>query len=239
MGPPGLGGPLTWPTMSTRPPEFLLGHLRPSRIRRDDESLLTGRGEHGLDLGKGVAPFDEQEVNSLGMAIFLASLGMIFGATLAAYGIFRWREGESWTAAEPFRNLLTLALATAVLVTCDLLAAQARRRWSARPVARRCTLVALWLALVYLVVQVWNWIGLVGAALPGDGPKVSMEATLFLVLTFTHAVHVLGGVVANAVVVVRSRDGSGPRRASLELLFRYWRFLTIVWFVLVAVLLAT
>lgn len=225
--------------MSTQPPEFLLGHLRPARIRREDDTLLTGRGELGLDLGKGVAPFDEQEVNSLGMAIFLASLAMIFGATLAAYGIFRWREGESWAAAEPFQNLLTLGLATAVLVACDVLATLARRRWSERVVARRLTLVALGLALVYLVVQVWNWIGLVGAALPGDGPRISMEATLFLVLTFTHAVHVLGGVVANTVVVVRSREGRGPRRASLELLFRYWRFLTIVWFVLVAVLLAT
>lgn len=225
--------------MSTKPPAFLLGHLRPARIRRDDESLLTGRGEHGLDLGKGVAPFDEHEVNSLGMGIFLASLAMIFGATLAAYVIFRWREGESWSAAEPLRNLLTLGIATAVLVACDVLATLARRRWAERPVARRYTLIALGLASVYLVVQVWNWVGLVGVALPGDAPRISMEATLFLVLTFTHAVHVLGGVIANAVVVVRSSDGRGPRRASLELLFRYWRFLTIVWFVLVAVLLGS
>jgi heme/copper-type cytochrome/quinol oxidase subunit 3 len=225
--------------MSTKPPEFLLGHLRPARIRREDETLRTGQGERGLDLGKGVAPFDEQEVNSFGMAIFLASLAMIFGATLAAYGIFRWREGSSWSAAEPFRNVLTLGLATAVLVACDVLATVARRRWSERPLARKLTLIALGLAFVYLVVQVWNWVGLVGAAVPGDGPRISMEATLFLVLTFTHAVHVLGGVVANTVVVVRSSGGRGPRRASLELLFRYWRFLTIVWFVLVAVLLAT
>lgn len=225
--------------MSTKPPAFLLGYLRPARIRRDDETLRTGRGERGLDLGKGVAPFDEQEVNSFGMAIFLASLAMIFGATLAAYGIFRWREGASWSAAEPFRNVVTLGLATVVLVACDVLATVARRRWSERPLARKLTLIALALASVYLVVQVWNWVGLVGAALPGDGPRITMEATLFLVLTFTHAVHVLGGVIANGIVVVRSRDGRGPRRASLELLFRYWRFLTIVWFVIVVVLLAT
>jgi cytochrome c oxidase subunit 3 len=225
--------------MSTRPPEFLLGHLRPSRIRREDETLRTGRGERGQGASEGEAPFDEQEVSSFGMAIFLASLAMIFGATLAAYAIFRWREGTSWTAAEPFRNLLTLGVATAVLVACDVLATLARRRWAQPVVARRLTLGALWLALVYLVAQVWNWVGLVGAALPGDGPKISMEATLFLVLTFTHAAHVLGGVVANTVVVVRSREGRGPRRASLELLFRYWRFLTLVWLVIVAVLVAT
>jgi heme/copper-type cytochrome/quinol oxidase subunit 3 len=225
--------------MSTRPPEFLLGYLRPSRIHRGDGGPLTRRGEHDPDAGDDAAPVDEREVNSLGMAIFLASLTMIFGATLAAYGIFRWREGERWTAAEPFRNLLTLGIATAVLVACDVLATLAKQRWERPPVARRLTLVALGLALVYLVVQVWNWIGLVGAALPGEGPKITMEATLFLVLTFTHAVHVLGGVIANTVVFVGSRGGVGPRRASLELLFRYWRFLTIVWFVIVAVLLAT
>lgn len=209
-------------------------------------SLSTGHGERGpdpahkgLDLGKGVPAFDEHEVNSFGMTLFLASLTMIFGATLAAYGIFRWREGSDWEIAEPSRNLATLALATLVLVTCDVLASVARKRSTERPLARRLTSGSLALAIVYMVVQGWNWIGIVSVALPSEGPRIGMEATLFLVLTFTHAAHVLGGIIANAVVVHRSRDGQGPRQASLELLYRYWRFLTIVWFVIVAVLLAT
>lgn len=234
------GGPTLRPAMSTRPPQFLLGHLRPARIRRDEDGLQTGRGERGLDLGKGAPQVDEHEVNRLGMTIFLASLAMIFGATLVAYAIFRWREGGSWSAAEPVRNVVTLGLATVVLVACDLLAARARRSAGEPATARKLILVALWLALAYLVVQVWNWVGLVGASRSGDGLPISMEATLFLVLTFTHAAHVAGGVVANAVVVVGSRPGRpGPRRAALELLYRYWRFLTIVWIVIVAVLLTT
>lgn len=54
-------------------------------------------------------------------------------------------------------------------------------------------------------------------------------------LTFAHAAHVLGGIVANFVVLYRSRGGDGPRRGALRLLYQYWRFLTIVW---VAVLVA-
>jgi len=230
--------------MSTRAPEGLQAHFRPSRIRKDDQ-LATGHGEShgprggGRDLGKGAPEFDEHEVNTFGMSIFLGSLAMIFGATLAAYGIFRWREGESWTAAEPFRNLLSIALATAALVACDLLVARARRRETAPADARRLTLASLLLALVYMVVQGWNWAALLGAAVPEGGQRISMEATLFLVLTFTHAVHVLGGVIANTVIVVRSRDGRAPRRVALELNYRYWRFLTIVWAVIAVVLIAT
>ncbi|MEZ6017951.1 MAG: hypothetical protein R3F49_22795 [Planctomycetota bacterium] len=225
--------------MSTRPPQFVESHFRPSRIRRDDVTLQTGRGEAGLDLGKGVPEFDEDEVNSFGMAIFLASLVMIFGATLAAYGIFRWREGASWSAAEPLRNVASLTLATVVLVICDVLATRARKRSADLALARRLTGMTLVLASVYLVVQVSSWVLIFRDALPGEGPKLPMEATLFLVLTFTHAVHVLGGIVANAIVYHRSSDGRGPRRVSLDLLFKYWRFLTIVWLVIAAVLLAT
>ncbi len=225
--------------MSTRPSAFFASELRPARIRRDDETLATGRGERTPGRAPEHPAADEDEVHGFGMSIFLASLVMIFGATLAAYGIFRWREGATWDAAEPMRNLVALALATAVLVTCDVLATRARRRDTEPRRARRLTQISLWLATGYLAVQLFNWVQLLQAALPGDGPRVGMEATLFLVLTFTHAVHVLGGVIANAVVVHRSRDGQGPRRVSLEMLFRYWRFLTIVWVVIVAVLVAT
>ena len=105
----------------------------------------------------------------------------------------------------------------------------------------RLTSIRDWLATVYLVVQTWNWWATFASIVPPeDGPRLGMEATLFLMLTFTHAIHVLGGVVADGIVVYRSKqDGVGPRRASLELLFRYWRFLTVVWFVLVAVILGT
>ena len=47
----------------------------------------------------------------------------------------------------------------------------------------------------------------------------------------------VGGVVADAVVLSRSKATNGPREGALVLLVRYWRFLTIVWFVLLAVIL--
>lgn len=225
--------------MSTRPRDLHASHFRPRRIRREDDSLRSGRGEAGLDLGKGVSPHDELELNRLGMAVFLGSLVMIFGTTLAAYGIFRWREGETWRVSEPFGNLLALGLATVVLVACDVFATRALKRYAEPAAARRLTQYGFLLALGYLLVQGWNWAALLRETLPGDGPKVTMEVTLFLVLTFTHAAHVLGGVIANGVVVYRSRVGGGPRRASLDLLYRYWRFLTIVWVVIAAVLIFT
>ncbi len=170
----------------------------------------------------------------LGMKLFLASLTMIFGATFVAYGIFRWRERAEWDSIVETPELLGLAGTTILLVIADIASMRALKKVESRAEAWRLTMVTLVFALIYMVVQGIAWVPLleqVGERVNGGivGGTLTHAGGLFLMLTFAHAVHVLGGIISNIVVLVRSTKGRGPARDSLRMLCGYWRFLTVMW----------
>ncbi|WP_145200539.1 hypothetical protein [Planctomycetes bacterium Poly30] len=171
---------------------------------------------------------------AFGMKLFLASLTMIFGATFVAYGIFRWRERDDWESILDSRELMTLAAATVLLVVADIASMRALKKADTRAAASKLTLIGAIFASAYMVVQGISWVPLlsqVGERINGSivGGTLKHAGGLFLMLTFAHAVHVFGGVVANVTVLLRSKDGKGPHRDSLRMLYAYWRFLTVMW----------
>lgn len=166
---------------------------------------------------------------SLGMSLFLFSLGMFFAAACVAFLWVRLR-GESWQPGLARGQAAGLALASACLLGCDAAVLRARR--SANGAARRRLSLALALGLLYGAVQTWNWIAL-APALRGEQ---ELEAFTFIVLTSLHAAHVVGGL--GHLGFLRLRRGS-PSTTELLLTARYWRFLSCVWLALVALLLAS
>lgn len=194
----------------------------------------AGAGARGVDASE--IPASESEVLGLGMKLFLASLTMIFGATFAAYGIIWWRSKDTWEGAVDSGEVTRLAVATLLLVVADLAAARAYRSGAGTKVAFNSTRLTLITALIYVVVQTISWIPLIAQGDPqGDG-TLRMEGFLFLMLTLAHAAHVLGGVVANGIVLARSTGGRGPQAGSLQMLYQYWRFLTVMWVLVLALL---
>ena len=178
---------------------------------------------------------------AFGMKLFLASLTMIFGATFVAYGIFRWRERVEWERILTTREILGLAAATLLLVVADVASMRALKKADTRAAARKLTMVTAVFASTYMVVQGLSWVPLlsqVGERINGSivGGTLKHAGGLFLMLTFAHALHVFGGIVANAVVLARSADGRGPHRDSLRMLYSYWRFLTVMWIAVLALL---
>ena len=190
---------------------------------------------------RGVAPQDEAateaEVLGFGMKLFLASLTMIFGATFVAYGIIWWRNRVGWEGAVDTGEVLGLAAATILLVAADVGAMRAFKKVPDRAPARKLTRFTAITASLYLVVQTISWVPLLAQADPRGG-ELRMEGFLFLMLTFAHAAHVLGGIVANVIVDVRSAPDGGPGRGALQMLYQYWRFLTAMWVFVLAMLLA-
>ena len=83
--------------------------------------------------------------------------------------------------------------------------------------------------MVYLGVQSLSWLPILERVDRRTGGDLRMEEVLFLMLTFAHAVHVLGGVIANGIVLGKADSDGGPRRNTLRMLYQYWRFLTVVW----------
>jgi cytochrome c oxidase subunit 3 len=191
------------------------------------ESGDPRRGREGEIPGAGV----------LGMGIFLGTLSVLFLASIAGYLIVR-TKAAAWPPPGMPRLPNGLWLATGLLlagsVTVHL--ALARIRLGQRTAAVRWLVATTTVAVLFLVVQAWNWWGLIAAKMTAT--TKNLYAFTFFMLTGLHAAHVIGGVILLAVVTARAakgRYGSG-RHGGITYAAMYWHFLDVVWIVLFAVL---
>ena len=173
----------------------------------------------------------------LGMWIFLATLSMLFLASIAGYLVVRLKA-PAWPPPGMPRLPSGLWLSTGLLlagsVTVHL--ALLRVRLGQRTATVRYLLATTGLALAFLLVQTWNWWGLIAAKMTAT--TKNLYAFTFFMLTGLHAAHVIGGVILLAIVTARAakgRYGSG-RHGGVTYAAMYWHFLDAVWIVLFAVL---
>jgi cytochrome c oxidase subunit 3 len=173
----------------------------------------------------------------LAMAVFLASLSVLFLASLVAYAVVRL-GAPSWLPPGTTLPRVSLLRSTLLLALCSVAIQRglnAIRRGDGVRLGRNLY-AGLGLATAFLVSQVDCWMGLFAA---GVVHTHSLYGFAFLMLTGLHALHVLGGVVALIVVVVAAhrRAYSWARYAGVRHTVTYWHFLGVVWLVLVGVLL--
>lgn len=152
-------------------------------------------------------------VGSFGFRLLLASLGVLFLASLVSVW---WLADDPalWPDGPP-------PLPQGLWISTALLAALS---WTMRG---RHVAMGFGLSLLFLAAQAWNWVAMAGE-LP-QGAK-SLYAFHFYALTFLHAVHVVGGVAWHAVVLAR------PTERAWRLVETYWHFLGVVWVLLLATL---
>jgi len=174
----------------------------------------------------------------LGMWILLATLGMLFGASIAGYLVVRLRAPE-WPPPGMPRLPAGLWLTTLVIgassVAIGRAVASIRLGESTR--ATRWLWTTLGLGVLFLVSQTINWWGLVTANFTAR--TKNLYAFTFYMLTGLHAAHVVAGLILLVVVGLRAsrgRYGSG-HYAGITYAAMYWHFLGAVWVVLFAVLL--
>lgn len=172
----------------------------------------------------------------MGMWVLLASLAVLFVASIVGFLVVRLRA-EAWPPPGMPRLPGGLWFATLVIVCCSVaihLALVSIRRG-------QITETKVWLAatfalgILFLAVQGINWYGLIQRAVTA---KTNLYAFTFFMLTGLHAAHVVGGLIPLGVVVakaVRERYGSGNHPGILYMAM-YWHFLDVVWIVLLAVL---
>jgi heme/copper-type cytochrome/quinol oxidase subunit 3 len=164
---------------------------------------------------------------ALGLWLFLASEVMLFGALFSAVALLRAVDAR-WSDPGAQFNLAIGLFHTAVLV-CGTACV-----WRARTQPRR----AVWLfastllALVFLATKTAEYLAEFSAGLrPADNTFLAMYFTL----TGCHALHVVGGLVANLWVM------AGLRRAPVALssgriwaMSMYWTFVDVVWLLVFA-----
>jgi cytochrome c oxidase subunit 3 len=176
----------------------------------------------------------------VGLGVFLAVATSLFALTVCAY-FMRMMAGDWRTFVFP----TVLWLNTGMLILSDL----AMR--SARGAARRSDLerVRLGLAaagfcsLAFLVGQIWAWqqlnaSGYFGGADAWSAIAATPANSFFYLFTALHGAHVLGGLWFWATTTRRAWRSKDAARVliSVELCTVYWRYLLLVWLVLLALL---
>ena len=174
----------------------------------------------------------------LGMWIFLATLGMLFAASIGGYLAVRLRAPE-WPPPGMPRLPRGLWITTLVIVACSVTISRAVAsiRLGQTTRSSRWLVTTFWLGVLFLVAQSVNWWGLVMANVTAR--TKNLYAFTFYMLTGLHAAHVVGGLILLGVVAVRARRGryGSGQHAGITYAAMYWHFLDAVWVLLFGVLL--
>ena len=161
----------------------------------------------------------------LGIWWFLASEIVIFGGLISCYLLFRWRHPE-WGAEAHHTINAAGAFNTLVLLTSSLsvvLAHQAAVLGNAMKAARMLgyTLIG---GGIFVCVKIYEYNHEIRE---GMLPSRSLFWSFYYSLTGLHALHVIGGMTAIALVMMAARKGQQLQR--VEYVGIYWHFVDVVW----------
>jgi cytochrome c oxidase subunit 3 len=183
--------------------------------------------------------FDTSRVHSLtrpnmvsvGTIVWLASELMFFAGLFAIYFTSRARALEGWPPEPtelnvPYATVFTLIL-VASSVTCQygVFAAEIGNVYG----LRRWFTITFVMGLVFVLGQAFEYRTLVVEH--GTTLSSSTYGSAFYLTTGFHALHVIGGLVAFAFVLIRSTMGRfTPAQATSAIVVSYyWHFVDVVW----------
>ena len=173
---------------------------------------------------------------SLGLALFIVSLSVLFVGGLVAYVVVRGRA-QTWPPSGAPALPLGMWVSTVLLLLSGVTIQRAligiRRGQDA--VLRRNLSATLVLSLLFVGSQSWNWLHYYNA---DTTFQHHLYGFTFYMLTGLHAGHVLGGLAALALVARRAFRGvySWAYYPGVRYTAVYWHFLGGVWLVLFGLL---
>ena len=166
----------------------------------------------------------------IGMWVAMASILMMFTALSSAY-IVRAASSNDW---QPLTMPRILLLSTALIVISSgtLEAARRKLKDASSNAHRRWLLVTVALGVGFLASQLLAWRQLVR-----QGVYVSSNphSSFFYLLTATHGVHLLGGLVALVYLSLRTRLAQENELAvakgagGADAVTLYWHFMDFLW----------
>lgn len=169
----------------------------------------------------------------IGAWVTLAGVGMMFTSLSSAY-IVRANSSNDWVPVTMPRVML---LSTAILLASSVTMELGRRRLkSAISLGfRQWLLTTAVLGFAFLVTQIIAWRQLVRQ---GVYLISNPHSSFFYLLSVTHALHLLGGLIALSALWIRSRQGGMlPRRqAATDAVSIYWHFMDALWIYLLVLL---
>ena len=182
----------------------------------------------GADATTGARSAAARDVDAaVGMTILLGAWVMLFAALFLAYGVVRVQASEWPPFGAPRLPLLVPGINTLLLLASSgvLRRGLTRARRGDAGSLLPATVVATLLGLAFIGAQIASWRSMLARGL---FPSSGVYGSVFYALTGFHALHVVGGVVALALLAVQTARGRTTLRA-LRLTAIYWDFVAIVW----------
>lgn len=193
----------------------------------------------------------QQQANTLGMWVFLATELLIFGALFTGYTAYRASYPGAFEEASSHLNVLIGAINTVVLLTSSL--TMALSVWAVQMGRRRmlvtCLALTALLGTTFMVFKaVEYYTDYVDRLVPGlafdpaewrhNPAHVQLFLIFYYVMTGLHAVHLTFGIGVVTYLAVQSGRGRyGPDYyAPVEMWGLYWHFVDIVWIFLLPLL---
>ena len=172
----------------------------------------------------------------MGMWLLLASLGMLFAASLVGFLVLRMRA-EQWPppGTPPLPGGLWVSTGLLIVLSLALVMAARAARAGQTFALNRMLGVSVLLAVAFLGAQISNWMRMAAHSVL---PDQSLFVWFFYLLTILHAAHVLFGLAPLVLVAVRARRGryTADDHETIHLVGMYWHFLLVTWVAIMAVL---
>ena len=165
----------------------------------------------------------------LGMWVFLASEVMFFTGLIGAYIVLRLGHPQ-WPGSEGHLSVHMGTINTLVLIcsSTTIVMALAASHRSAMGAVRGWLLATVLLGSLFLVIKGFEYAAKLSHHII---PSTNIFWSCYYTLTGFHALHVLGGIVFNLLVLGWTASDAVWRvqRRRLELAGLYWHFVDIVW----------
>jgi cytochrome c oxidase subunit III len=166
----------------------------------------------------------------IGIWVAMASILMMFTALSSAY-IVRAASSNDWV---PLAMPRVLLLSTALILISSITMHAARRKLRAgfESAYARLLLVTALLGFSFLASQLFAWKQL---ARQGIFLTTNPHSSFFYLLTATHGLHLMGGLLALMFLLMRARRptektrSAANRQAAADAVTIYWHFMDALW----------
>lgn len=178
-----------------------------------------------------VAALNRPNMVSVGTIVFLSQELMFFAGLFAMYFVTRANGSEHGWAEHSHSLNVPLSLMFTIILVASSFTAQmgvfAAERGDVFALRRWYLLSAL-MGVVFLAGQAFEYVNLV---IEGETIQHSTWGSVFFITTGFHAAHVLAGVLAFVVVLLRTvKSKFTPAQATAAMVVSYyWHFVDVVW----------
>lgn len=169
---------------------------------------------------------------SVGILIALASWSVMFLTLFWGYLVYRWRTNV-WLEEYVSGSLLTLAVVNTVVIVASGIFLRAVFRDQRSDIKVQLFTAGFWMCGVwFLIGQVLLWRGFIRNGLTF---RESVAGNFFFLLTGFHAVHIIGALIAAAVVSMPRVSGASSSNTVKGVQY-FWDFLTVMWGIMFVVI---